>query len=127
MRQRQPKKTAAEPPRRAVSSGEKPPLNHVQQQIIQWLEKVKFHKKWFGGVDEQDVWKKIQELDRMYETALLAERVRYDGLLAQQRKAAAAGIEHKSSIARTNTIPDQDLTDLWKQRDRRSAAKGEDA
>ena len=37
----------------------------------------------FGGVDEDDVLKKIGELNSLYETALLNERARYDALLAQ--------------------------------------------
>lgn len=61
-------------------------LNREQEEIIDWLEKVKFAKQFIGGVDEQDVWKKIYELNKMYEAALSAERIRYDVLLEQQKK-----------------------------------------
>ena len=37
------------------------------KEIEEWLEKVRFQKKFFGGVDEQDVWTKISELNKMYE------------------------------------------------------------
>ena len=60
--------------------------NLEQEKIINWLKKVKFRKKFFGGVDEQDVWKKIQELNEMYEAALKVERIRYDVLLQEQTK-----------------------------------------
>ena len=60
-------------------------LNHEQQKIAEWLSKVKFRKQLVGGVSEQDVWQKIEELNKMYEAALSAERARYDALLAGQR------------------------------------------
>lgn len=61
-------------------------INPEQEKIIDWLEKVKFKNKMIGGVDEQDVWKKIHELNEMYEAALKAERIRYDVLLQEQKK-----------------------------------------
>ena len=51
--------------------------------IIKWLKEVKFQKKLFGGVSEQDVWKKLEKLNEMYDAALVAERIRYDTLLEQ--------------------------------------------
>lgn len=41
-------------------------------EIKQWLQAVKFKKARFGGVDEADVWKKIDELNSLYEKALIA-------------------------------------------------------
>lgn len=61
-------------------------LNLEQEEIINWLEKVKFSKQLLGGVNEQDVWKKINELNEMYQAALRAERIRYDALLEEQKK-----------------------------------------
>ena len=52
-----------------------------EQRIAGWLRKVKFRRKIFGGVSEQDVWKKITELNEMYRQALIAERARCDTLL----------------------------------------------
>lgn len=60
-------------------------LSKEQLEINEWLKNVKFHKSLLGGVNEQDVWKKIQHLNEMYEVALKAERIRYDVLLEQQR------------------------------------------
>lgn len=58
-----------------------------QEEILirEWLEKVKFRKKFFGS-DEADVWKKIQELNEKYEEALKAERIRYEVLLEERCK-----------------------------------------
>ena len=61
-------------------------LNHEQQKIVEWLRTVKFRKQMIGGISEQDVWQKIEQLNEMYEKALSAERARYDALLAKQRK-----------------------------------------
>lgn len=46
------------------------------QEILTWLQQVKFKKTLFGGVDEADVWKKIGELTELYEKALIAERAK---------------------------------------------------
>ena len=61
------------------------PLNREQRKIADYLKKVKFRKRLFGGVSERDVWKKIGELNEMFNSALIAERARYDALLEQQR------------------------------------------
>ena len=47
---------------------------------------MKFRKKFFGGVDEADVWKKINELNQMYEELHEEERMRYDLLLEERVK-----------------------------------------
>ena len=67
------------------------PLNHEQERIQEWLKQVRFKRAFFGGVDEADVWKKIAELNTLYEAALSAERARYDALLAERCGSAAHG------------------------------------
>ena len=59
-------------------------LNHEQERIQKWLKQVRFKKTLFGGVDEADLWKKLAELNSLYEAALSAERARYDALLAER-------------------------------------------
>ena len=54
-----------------------------EARISDFLQKVKFRKQIFGGVSEKDVWTKIRELNDMYRQALLAERIRYDALIAE--------------------------------------------
>lgn len=51
------------------------------QEIIKWLETLRFRKQWIGGINERDAWKKISELNELYEEQLKAERIRYDTLL----------------------------------------------
>lgn len=65
------------------NNGTAAPLNHEQERIQKWLKQVRF-KKAFFGVDEVDLWKKVGELNSLYEAALSAERARYDALLAQR-------------------------------------------
>lgn len=60
--------------------------NSEFQKIAPWLMSVKFRRKAVGGLDEADVWKKIEELNAMYEKALVAERVRCNLLISQVRK-----------------------------------------
>lgn len=76
--------------RTQLSSGEdmkkkdevREPINHEQERIQKWLKQVRFKKNALGGVNEADVWKKISELNALYEAALSAERARYDAMLA---------------------------------------------
>ena len=69
-------------------------LNHEQASIQKWLKQVRFKKKMFGGVDEADVWKKIAELNELYEAALSAERARYDALLTERAGFSRAELYH---------------------------------
>lgn len=61
----------------------------IQEEIIRWIKNVKFKRRIFGGIDEADVLKKLEELNSLYEKALLNERARYDALLQEQRKGGA--------------------------------------
>lgn len=72
-------------------TGTMEPLNHEQERIQKWLKQVHFQKTLFGGVDEADVWKKIAELNTLYEAALSAERARFDALLSERCASADHG------------------------------------
>lgn len=63
------------------------PASREQARIAAWLKRTKFKKRLFGGVDEADVWRKLEELNRLYEDAVLAERVRCE-VTTKQYKAA---------------------------------------
>lgn len=58
-------------------------FNSEYQQVAAWLKSVRFRKKLLGGYDPADVWKKLDELNSLYERALIAERARYDLMLEQ--------------------------------------------
>lgn len=76
-RKAKPREKTAEKPREDA-----PSLSTEQQELIEWLKTVKFKPAVFGGVNESDVWKKLEQLNRLYEAALIAERARYNALLA---------------------------------------------
>ena len=61
-------------------------INQEHKEIIKWFQTVKFRRTLFGGVDENDVWKKLQELNQLYESAIRAERERYNILLTDHYK-----------------------------------------
>ena len=89
--------------RRKKDKSDHSSLSLEEREIYEWLRDVKFQKSFLGGVDESDVWKKIQELNRMYEKALLVEKKRYETLhqayqeLLVQRGGADDGIKDESS------------------------------
>ena len=60
-------------------------ISREQQEILEWLRKVKFRKKLLGGVDEVQLWKKLEELYGLYANAIRAERARYDALLEKEQ------------------------------------------
>lgn len=63
---------------------EKRSVPEQEAKIASWLRTVKFRRQVFGGVSEKDVWAKIGQLNEMYNQAILAERARYDALLAER-------------------------------------------
>lgn len=64
-----------------------------QKAITDWLQQVKFKRSFFGGVREEDVWKKMSELNALYEKALAAERIRCDVLIEHYRQKSQAAAE----------------------------------
>lgn len=55
--------------------------NSIEREINEFLNNVKFKRKFFGGVDEVDVLKKISLLNTLYTKAVEAERTRYNTIL----------------------------------------------
>ena len=54
--------------------------------IVAELKKTKFRYKLVGGVDEIDVWKKIEELNRYYEILLEFEKEKSKVLVEETEK-----------------------------------------
>lgn len=52
-----------------------------RQQIASYIRTMKFRRKAFGGLDEADVLRKIEELNRLYESLLLQERAKWQAEL----------------------------------------------
>lgn len=54
------------------------------EEIAAWLQEVKFRKKIIGGVDEANVWHKLDELQAQYQSAFDAQTERYQALLCER-------------------------------------------
>ena len=66
-------------------------ISGTHQEILDYVKGMKFKRQFFGGVDPDDVLKKLEELNRLYETALLQERARYEALLEERGGGDAHG------------------------------------
>lgn len=78
-------------------------LNHEHEKLKEWFLTVRFRKVLFGGVDEVHLWKKLEELNQIYETSLSAERARYDALIADHQKSCDAMIRKYKELAERGT------------------------
>ena len=104
---KKPAPTASEPARkdeRKVKSDSGCRVSAERQEINAYLQKLRFRKRFFG-VDEQDLWKKLAELNRMYEQELKAERIRYDTLLAEYKQ--------KTENGNVSPTPENTPPSLW--------------
>lgn len=59
------------------------------EEIAALLKELRFRKKIFGGVDERDVWKKLQLLQKEYRAAFEAQEERNKVLLEDREKEIA--------------------------------------
>lgn len=51
------------------------------ENISKILKNMKFKKKLFGGVDELDVWKNIEALEKEFEKEFLLQEERYKAII----------------------------------------------
>lgn len=62
--------------------------------IAEVFKTMKFKKKIFGGVDERDVWKKLDKLQKEYRSAYEMQQERYEARL-QERDEEIASLKVK--------------------------------
>lgn len=53
----------------------------TMRDIAELFEKMKFRKKIFGGVDERDVWRKLETVQKEYRSLYEAREAKYRVLL----------------------------------------------
>lgn len=61
----------------------------TMQDIADALSAMKFRKKAFGGVDEADVWKKLEALQQTYQLVYDEQAAYYQALLDEREEALA--------------------------------------
>lgn len=61
----------------------------TMQDIADQLSAMKFRKKMFGGVDEADVWKKLEQLQQTYQLVHDEQAAYYQALLDERDQALA--------------------------------------
>ncbi len=78
-------------------------INHEQEELIQWFRDVRFRKRLIGGVDEEHLWKKLEELNGLYDAAIKAERARYDALIREHTRSCNTVIrKYKQKLQETS-------------------------
>lgn len=81
-------------------------LSREQEELLQWFQNVKFRKKLVGGVDEEHLWKKLEELNGLYDAAIRAERVRYDALIREHTRVCNTVIQKYKQKLQENSESD---------------------
>jgi predicted nuclease with TOPRIM domain len=77
-----------------------------QEEIAKLLQQTKFKRKLFGGVDEEDVWKKLERLQAEY-SELLDENSRRQNEMTEQWHNYAVFLEkHFQSKERLQSVSD---------------------
>lgn len=61
----------------------------TMQDIAEALSAMKFRKKMFGGVDEADVWKQLEALQRTYQLVYDEQAAYYQALIDERDQALA--------------------------------------
>lgn len=54
------------------------------EDIAEFIDKMKFRKSLIGGVDEQSVWKKIEDLNNEYKSVFDEQETKYRTLLEER-------------------------------------------
>ena len=54
------------------------------EDIAEFIDKMKFRKSLIGGVDEQSVWKKIDDLNNEYKAVFEEQETKYRTLLEER-------------------------------------------
>lgn len=68
--------------------------------LARTFQEMKFRKKLLGGVDEADVWRKLEKLQQEYETLYHRQAAHYQALLEERDRALAALTQDGGGVAR---------------------------
>ena len=54
------------------------------EEIADYMKTMRFHKKVFGGVDEADVWRQLEKLQKEYRSAFEAQKEQSVALIRER-------------------------------------------
>ena len=78
-------------------------MNREHERLLEWFRTVRFKRTLIGGINEVQLWKKLAELNEIYEAALRAERARYDALIEAFARSAGMSItKYKGELAQAD-------------------------
>lgn len=72
----------------------------AMETLAHTFQEMKFRKKLLGGVDEADVWRKLEKLQQEYETLYNRQAAHYQALLEEREKALARLTQDRGGVAR---------------------------
>ena len=64
------------------------------EEIAAYMNTMRFRKKFIGGVDETDVWRQLEKLQKEYQSAFEAQREQGRALI-REREAIIAGLKQQ--------------------------------
>lgn len=76
------------------------PAGVAMEALAHTFQEMKFRKKLLGGVDEADVWKKLEKLQQEYETLYHRQAAYYQALLEDREQALARLTQDRGGVAR---------------------------
>ena len=71
------------------------------EEIAAYMKKMRFRKKFIGGVDEADVWKQLEKLHAEYQSAFDAKKEQTWALI-KEREAMISKLKKRLEIAEHN-------------------------
>ena len=81
--------------------------SQTMEDLAEFLKKLKFRRRFIGGVDEDDVWEKIGLLQREYQHVLDIEKAKQQALLDEKLQI----IEQMQKKYRNEIYTDREISD----------------
>ena len=72
----------------------------AMEALARTFQEMKFRKKLLGGVDEADVWRKLEKLQQEYETLYHRQAAHYQARLEEREQALARLTQDRGGVAR---------------------------
>lgn len=72
----------------------------AMEALAHTFQEMKFRKKLLGGVDEADVWKKLEKLQQEYETLYQRQEAYYQALMEDRDRTLARLMQERDGVAR---------------------------